>query len=73
MGKVGKDAFGNMILDILKKHDADTDMLIEEGEETSYSVVLAIPGIDRIFLHNAGANRHFKAADIQQEKLDEAA
>ena len=45
MGKVGKDAFGNMILDILKKHDADTDMLIEEGEETSYSVVLAIPGL----------------------------
>ena len=73
MGKVGKDAFGNMILDILKKHDADTDMLIEEGEETSYSVVLAIPGIDRIFLHNAGANRHFKAADIPQEKLEEAA
>lgn len=32
MGKVGKDAFGNMILDILKKHDADTDMLIEEGK-----------------------------------------
>ena len=60
MGKVGKDAFGNMILDILKKHDADTDMLIEEGEETSYSVVLAIPGIDRIFLHNAGANRHLR-------------
>ena len=35
--------------------------------------MLAIPGIDRIFLHNAGANRHFKAADIPQEKLEEAA
>lgn len=73
MGKVGNDVFGGMIMEILAKHDAKDGMLISEEESTSYSVVLAVPGIDRIFLHNPGANNSFKASDITTEKLKEAA
>lgn len=73
MGKIGKDAFGSMILNILKKYNAQEGMIADKKESTSYSVVLAIPGIDRIFLHNPGANHTFCADDISDEKLQEAA
>lgn len=73
MGKIGKDAFGEMVLNILRKHDADGGMILSEKESTSYSVVLAIPGIDRIFLHNPGANNTFGVSDLSEEALKEAA
>ena len=72
-GKIGKDAFGELILNILKKYDAQEGMTVSEGESTSYSVILAVPGIDRIFLHNPGANDSFCADDIQDELLKDAA
>jgi len=72
-GKIGKDAFGDLILNILKKYDAQEGMTVSEGESTSYSVILAVPGIDRIFLHNPGANDSFCADDISDELLKDAA
>ena len=47
-------------------------MLVCDGENSSYSVVLSIPGIDRIFLHDPGANATFCADDVPQEALNEA-
>ena len=73
MGKVGNDDFGDMICNILKRHDAADDMIVAENETSSYSVVLAVPGIDRIFLHCPGTNNTFKASDIQEDALKEAA
>ena len=73
MGKVGRDAFGEMVLNILKKYDAQGEMIISDEESTSYTVVLAIPGIDRIFLHNPGANNTFRASDIPEDALEETA
>ena len=72
MGKVGNDAFGGMIRDILAAHGAD-GLLVDENSSTSYSVVLAIPGMDRIFLHNPGANDSFSNADIPDDALEDAA
>lgn len=69
MGKIGDDSFGDMILNILKKYDAHKGMIRITGEATSYSVVLAIPGMDRIFLHNPGANDTFTAADVIESQL----
>lgn len=73
MGKVGQDAFGEIVLNILKKYDAQDGMIVSDKESTSYSVVLAIPGIDRIFLHNPGANNSFHPSDIPTDALEEAA
>lgn len=73
MGKIGDDAFGTIVRDVAKKHDADEGLIVAEGESTSYSVILAVPGHDRIFLHNPGANDTFCAADIPEEKLKETA
>lgn len=72
-GKIGKDAFGDMVCSILHKYDADEGVIRSEQETTSYSVVLAIPGVDRIFLHHPGANHTFKAEDIKMEDLQETA
>ena len=35
-----------------------------EGQASSYTVVVAPPGIDRIFLHNPGTNNFFTADDL---------
>lgn len=73
IGKLGKDAFGDMVINVLKRYDAQKDMVISDQESTSYSVILAIPGIDRIFLHNPGANDAFLPGDVKEELLGEAA
>ena len=73
MGKIGKDDFGEMMSNILKRYDAEKDMIRAEGEASSYSVVLAIPGIDRMFLHCPGTNNTYEASDIPDEILKETA
>lgn len=73
MGKIGKDAFGAMVKNILKGYDAKCSMIESQEETTSYSVVLAVPGVDRIFLHHSGANHTFLASDIPEQTLQEAA
>lgn len=72
MGKVGDDAFGSMVREILQQYNAADDLLVDQDGSTSYSVVLSIPGIDRIFLHSPGANDTFCGADIPEKALDEA-
>lgn len=73
MGKIGNDAFGDLVYNILKKYNAEKSMIISDTESTSYSVVVAVPGIDRIFLHNPGANHAFCAEDIPREALKDSA
>ncbi|NLC67470.1 MAG: carbohydrate kinase family protein [Clostridiaceae bacterium] len=72
MGKVGRDYFGECILNILKPRGLHKGMIITEGEETSYTVVIVPPGLDRIFFHNPGANDTFCADDINYELVGKA-
>jgi sugar/nucleoside kinase (ribokinase family) len=71
MGKIGDDAFGAIIQKLLKKYDAD-GLLVSKDSSTSYSIVLAVPGIDRIFLHNPGSNDTFSDKDIREQDLEDA-
>lgn len=73
MGKVGKDAFGDMICNLLSKYDADKGMIRSDGETSSYSVVLALPNVDRMFLHCPGTNSTYKADDINADDLKDVA
>ncbi len=73
MGKIGRDTLGTIVCSILKQYGADEGMIFSDTESTSYSVILAVPGIDRIFLHNPGANHTFRASDISGDALREAA
>lgn len=72
-GKVGDDAFGSMVKTALEEYDASDGLIIGKDESTSYSVILAIPGIDRIFLHHNGANNTFHAEDIPEDMLADTA
>ena len=72
-GKVGGDEFADMIFSITDRYDASKGLIRSPEDSTSYSVVLAVPGIDRIFLHDPGANDTFCADDLPMEEIKEAA
>ena len=71
MGKIGRDAFGAVVTDVLHSHGehlAD-GMTVVDGEQTSYTLVISPPGVDRCFLHCPGANDTFAAEDVHMEKV----
>ncbi|MBP1993352.1 carbohydrate kinase family protein [Paenibacillus eucommiae] len=74
MGKVGNDLFGRAIVDELKRNGQGLDegMIVCEGEQSSYSIVISPEGEDRIFLHCPGANDTFVADDVSLEELGSA-
>ena len=73
MGKVGTDAFGDMVCSIMDRYDAGEAMIRAEGEATSYTVVVAVPGIDRVFLHCPGANDTFRTSEVDLAELEDTA
>jgi sugar/nucleoside kinase (ribokinase family) len=68
-GKVGDDTYGRLIKELLGKKRASSFKTVT-GQSSSYTIVLALPGIDRIFLHHPGTNDTFKAEDIDDDALD---
>lgn len=72
LGKAGRDTFGDLLESILKGYGA-AGLIRDENCLTSYSVILALPGIDRVFLHCPGANETFRESDIPEEALQDAA
>lgn len=72
-GKIGEDSFGDMVTSITEKYGASDGLIKSPGDSTSYSIVLALPGADRIFLHNPGANDTFCADDLPMDAIKEAA
>jgi len=71
LGKIGSDAFGKVILEILQKEDKTLaeNMIISKDEISSYTIVLNPPDTDRVFLHYPGPNHTFNANDIPYEKI----
>ncbi len=72
MGKVGDDLFGNGLVGLLKEQNNHDGMIVMEGEQTSYTIVIVPPGVDRIFLHNPGANNTFVADDLDYDFIKNA-
>lgn len=71
LARVGDDVFGGIVLDTLR-HAAPSlaeHMLVAPGAATSYSIVINPPGVDRTFLHCAGANEDYSAADVPAREL----
>jgi len=71
MGKIGDDLFGRAVLELLRRQSPELaeGMIVIAGENTSYSIVINSPGIDRIILHCTGANDTFQASDLRWELL----
>ena len=74
-GKVGDDAFGSAVRAIVDRHTpgSSSGVIVSSSDSTSYSIVLAPPGMDRAFVHSPGANDTFGPEDVPQQTLDQAA
>ncbi len=72
MGKIGDDLFGNALYSLLKEQNNHEGMIMMNGEQTSYTIVIVPPGVDRIFLHNPGANNTFVADDPDYDYIKNA-
>ena len=71
-GKIGNDAFGKLLRDILSPEQED-HIQTDDRYATSYSVILAVPGMDRIICHEPGVNHYFCYDDIPDSILENAA
>ena len=74
VGKIGTDAFGKIILEILQKQSRELtkNMMINSQDSTSYTIVLNPPDTDRIFLHYPGSNDTFQADEIPYADFEQA-
>jgi len=66
MGKVGDDLIGQAIRQIVNSHGdvlAD-EMIVDQAACSSYTIIVNLPGVDRIFLHYPGPNNTFGASDV---------
>ena len=73
VGKIGDDDFGRVLRRQLGEYGCGEGLVVSQEDSTGYSIVLAIPGIDRIFLHNSGANNGFTGEDVPEAELEDAA
>ncbi|MBU4212329.1 MAG: carbohydrate kinase family protein [Kiritimatiellae bacterium] len=67
--RIGNDDFGRLIQDRLKACGSAEGIKVAAESGSSYTVVLAPPGIDRIFLHNPGANDTFSSEDLSPQLI----
>ena len=65
IGKIGNDDFGRQILNWYEEHEGHFKGIhMVDGESTSYTIAICIPGIDRFYLHHCGANDTFGYDDM---------
>lgn len=69
VGKVGNDQFGKIVLDILGAAELENNIQIDRRRETSYTIVVSPPGLDRTFLHCPGCNDTFVESDVPDTVL----
>lgn len=69
MGKIGQDAFGEIISRILNEFNPSigSGLITSSNTGSSYTVILSAPGIDRVFLNYPGTNDTFVPDDIDYE------
>jgi len=72
-GKVGKDQFGDFVVQELERHGIDISAVRRsETHSTSATQIVNVRGQDRRFIHAFGANADFTLADIDTSILDGA-
>jgi sugar/nucleoside kinase (ribokinase family) len=71
MGKVGDDVLGRAVTALIEDEGPGLAkrMLVDCSTNTSYSIVLSPPGVDRVFLHSPGANDTFGVDDVDYAVL----
>lgn len=67
--RVGDDALGRITVGLLRASGHAEGVHVVSGAASSYTVVIAPPDIDRIFLHNPGTNDTFGPEDLDPELI----
>ena len=72
IGLVGEDLIGKIAIDWLDKYNMSEGIITTCKECTAFSIVLAPPGIDRIFLESPGCNKIFDADFINFDVISQS-
>jgi len=64
MARIGSDEFGQLTRARLARSASVEGIVESPGAHSSYTLVIAPPGIDRIFFHSPGANDAFGPEDV---------
>jgi sugar/nucleoside kinase (ribokinase family) len=74
MGKIGDDMLGRVVEQVVEAHGPGLSdgMVVDPASDTSYTVIINPPGIDRMFLHAPAANSSFGAADVRYDEAAQA-
>lgn len=72
MGLVGVDTLGDIVAATLDRHGLAAGIQYAESSGTGYSIVIAPPGIDRVFIESPGCNGVFTAADVDYEVIEQS-
>lgn len=67
MGCVGCDALGDLVVARLEREGGAGGIRRNPQASTAYGIVIAPPGMDRVFLEDPGCNRVFSADDIDYD------
>jgi sugar/nucleoside kinase (ribokinase family) len=68
---VGDDVLAELTINLLKSRGNAEGIQAVNGQASSYTVVLAPRGIDRIFLHNPGTNNHFGPENLNPKLIEQ--
>jgi sugar/nucleoside kinase (ribokinase family) len=73
IGKVGRDGFGDFMVDELTRHGVDASgVLRDDHAHTSGTMVLVHPDAERSFIHYTGANATLTAPEIDTSRFSGA-
>lgn len=72
MARIGDDQFGAIVETLLENQGFTSGISKSSRDRTSYTIAIAPPGIDRIFLHHPGANNHFDHRDLDEKIISES-
>ena len=68
--KIGRDQFGATIQEILETSSLENVLSFDDETASSYSVIIAKKGVDRIFFHDPGANNTFDSTCVRVDSLE---
>jgi sugar/nucleoside kinase (ribokinase family) len=72
LGKIGRDAFGDFVLQRLTEAGVDTEGMIRTDANTSFTFVMVGSDGERTFFHTIGANAELTAADVRLGLIEDA-
>ena len=72
LGKIGKDAFADLVLSSLQAKKVDTSMIIQDNQLATGATIVLNFGNDRAMVTHPGAMEHLSINDISKEQLKKA-